>query len=76
MPTWTKEPPIVDGMYWLRSPREDHGIIGCPDPAVWLRLDMHGPDRWYALGSEIGREDDEMVEHGYEFWPVPLTPPE
>lgn len=62
-PHWSKEPPTVDGWYWLRAP-----LVGC--------VSAHNRDAgtWLISDTEEG-PDEELVKLGYEFWPVPLELP-
>lgn len=70
--TWTKEPPTVDGWYWVRwvggKSREAPSVAHL-DTVTW------GVPRWWFNGSDI-EEEPEQAAVNYEFWPIPIPAPE
>lgn len=63
---WTRTPPSEDGWYFYRP-------IDLPESTSIVMRDR---GLWYYLGSEEFERDEEMPHLGYEFWPVPIEPPD
>lgn len=72
MTTWSKEPPEEAGWYWVRwcSGRGPH----VPSVAQLDTVTM-GVPRWWFNGSDI-EEEPRHAAVNYEFWPIPIQPPE
>lgn len=79
MGEWTKTAPTVAGWYWMRGPMRDDEPV-CARLSMTNLYDNEQKKVYRGLKAQVeakwSRTPDTFIERGWQFWSVPIPPPE